>query len=439
MSIDLPGKPKDFFFEHLILAAYNSVGYYIEHNIVERVSGNDILELDGFATLFNKSSTKSILVECKSSTHGFSDLFKTAGWMKYLNIENGALVGPSNEKDKKDEILKQKGTELGVDLIFCDDSETAIKEFISLYCDEDTIITPIELETWRFYYLLENKIFRDLKNKQKSCPDGIKRFCCLQNYYDRINNGIFFTRNLVDRIDEIYTLYRENVNITAKCSEEISGSDFDQDVETVDPGQFHYTFIDCKYSDLQIAAFLEHKARFTILKNAIEYSILVNNGVLDDRTSTNYKFLGMDIDKFNLLPESFRNGITVIENEPYYYLYPIFWQYFFNVFGGFILLDKLDKEYELISEMVGIPIDQINNALSSYDKLFPNQWFVTNTYSKIRHLKMMPPAFMGLGAIFRLWRYTSSQKYEDIESINQYAIKDLTKWHQCGYEVLSKK
>ena len=46
-------------------------------------------------------------------------------------------------------------------------------------------------------------------------------------------------------------------------------------------------------------------------------------------------------------PSNIDTGLGIISQQPYFYLYPRFWQVFIYGFGGFILLDKEQQEKEL--------------------------------------------------------------------------------------------
>jgi len=82
---------------------------------------------------------------------------------------------------------------------------------------------------------------------------------------------------------------------------------------------------------------------------------------------------------YDILPSSFTEGISELSKHKYFYLYPIFWQWFLWGFGGFIMLDKKEEELKLLSNKTGIPVDEVENALKVYNILFPtknNNWFV---------------------------------------------------------------
>jgi hypothetical protein len=71
--------------------------------------------------------------------------------------------------------------------------------------------------------------------------------------------------------------------------------------------------------------------------------------------STTRKLLGF---QFPNAPQSFLDGFKQIGTHEYFYLYPIFWQSFFWLFGGFILKDYEKEDYEALSRATGIPVDQ---------------------------------------------------------------------------------
>jgi hypothetical protein len=50
-----------------------------------------------------------------------------------------------------------------------------------------------------------------------------------------------------------------------------------------------------------------------------------------------------------------------------------------------------------------------------------------------------PGPFEGLGAFFRLIRYSDSREYSGIGLKAEYAENDLVKWNDLGYQVLSGK
>jgi hypothetical protein len=114
------------------------------------------------------------------------------------------------------------------------------------------------------------------------------------------------------------------------------------------------------------------------------------------------------------------------------------------IFGGFILKDYEEKEYENLSQKTGIPIDEIPTALESYQILFPHDdgWFMDLQNSNIKLMKMFPVPFMGVGANYRLYLYTQSDKserFKDLKLTGEHTLNDLVKWNNLAVKVLKNE
>ncbi len=64
----------------------------------------------------------------------------------------------------------------------------------------------------------------------------------------------------------------------------------------------------------------------------------------------NKKILGLNISLLDWLPSLFKKGLNTISKHKYFHKYPIFWQWFMWIFGGFVLKDYESKEYEILSK-----------------------------------------------------------------------------------------
>ena len=109
------------------------------------------------------------------------------------------------------------------------------------------------------------------------------------------------------------------------------------------------------------------------------------------------------------------------------------------LFGGFILKDYKEKEYEVLSQKTGIPIEEISNALKAYQILFPRDdgWFMDlSPASNIKMMKIFSVPFMGVGANYRRLIYTESGKFEDLELTGMHTLNDLIKWNNLTVKVL---
>jgi hypothetical protein len=437
-SVRLPDLPKGKEFEEYISAFFQSGGYYIERNIIERGT-EEVLELDIITTDYSSSPPEIKLLEVKSGDWGFSDLFKLRGWMYYLNISKGVFVASKVRENLN--FFKEKAKRLDIDLVVISclsESKEALSELINNRTIED-----VDISTWRFSYWVERNLLKRLIHKKKSHQDK-KCFKDLEDYYFKVNSGVFFIENIVEKVDRLYSTFQKFPRISAKCGNELIGNTFDGEYDTLPAEIYKDTYYKCSYNDIQISTFIEHRARLAILKNAIDYKLYKKAGIENKTKDMPFlKILGLN-EKFLLclLPSSFQEGLDNISNHKYFHRYPIFWQWFMWIFGGFILKDFEKKEYEVLSQKTEIPIDEIPNALESYQILFPRDdgWFMDlSQTSNIKLMKMFPVPFMGIGANYRRLIYTESKEFKDLNLTGMHTLNDLIKWNNLTVEVLKNE
>lgn len=144
----------------------------------------------------------------------------------------------------------------------------------------------------------------------------------------------------------------------------------------------------------------------------------------------------------DMLPQSLQQGMENLKNHKCLHLYPSFWQWFMWHFGGFILVDLQDREYELISQKTGVPEDEIDNALSSYSVLFGGTKWVRDysDYGNYKFIFQFPCVFRGVGANVRRIYYTEEGKFEELRDVlsGQYTYSDLLRWNNSLVELLVK-
>ncbi len=435
-SVSLPDLPKGKEFEEYISAFFQSGGYYIERNIIER-GPEEVLELDIITTDYSKSPPQINLLEVKSGNWGFSDLFKLRGWMEYLNISKGVFI-TSKEKSNLDFFKKIAG-KLKIDLIVIANLSES-KEALSKVINNRTI-KDVDIKTWRFSYWVERNLLKRLNNKKKSHPDK-KCFKSLEEYYFEVNSGIFFTEDSIQKLYKLYSTFQKFPRISAKCGYELLGKSFDDDYDNLPLKIYDDTYYKCSYNDIQISTFIEHRARLAILKNAIDYK-LYKEAAVENKTKNKpfSEISGLNFETFllDLLPSSFKDGLDTISKQKYFHKYPVFWQWFMWIFGGFILKDYEEQEYQILSQKTEIPIDEISNVLESYQILFPRDdgWFMDlSPTSNIKLMKMFPVPFMGIGANYRRLIHTKSKKFEDLKLTGMHTLNDLIKWNNLVVDVL---
>ena len=442
--VSLPKLPKGKIFEEYVSAFFQSAGQYIERNIIER-SIEEILELDVIATDYNFKLPDIKLIEVKSGNWGFPDIFKIKGWIDYLNIEKGMLI----VKNKKDNFnfKKEKAKELNIKLDLFSNLDKAEKGLSKLINNSDKI-SSLDVNIWRFSYWIERSLLERLNHKKKTHKNK-RCYKALEKYYFDLNCGIFFTENIIQKLGSLFSTFQKYPHISAKCGHEIMGESFEDDFFLLPKQIFKETYYDCKYTDIQISTFIEHRARLAILKNVVDY-ILYKNAGYANKTEGEFEIKVKDeIIKIPLtdwsLPNQFDKKIDLIAKHKYFYRYPVFWQWFMWAFGGFILKDYEEKEYEILSSKTGIPSNEIPNAFKAYEILFPismgGNWFsdLSSKNINVKILKMFPAPFLGLGAHYRKWLYVGSGKYKDLKLTGINTMDKLFQWVNLAVEVLQKE
>jgi hypothetical protein len=438
-KVQLPKFPTHSEFEDYTAALLRLGKYYIERNLAFR-DIEKILELDIVLTDYESEQPELQVVEVKSGDWGFPDLFKVFGWMKYLEIPKGLFIAKKNKENI--EFIQKVAREMKIDLFVIPDisdvQSILVKVLPAISVDN---VVEIDLSHWRFSCWLERCMIEHLWFKKRRNRE-VKCYGALCNYYQEINGGIFFIENIVERVDKLYSTYmNEYPHITAKTAHELVGADFDDDYDDIPRKIYEDTFFKCKYTDIQSSMLIEHRARLALLKSAVDYMLYKNAGVSARTQDVTKSILGFEYSLMKTIPETFRKGLVELSSHRYFHKYPVFWQWFLWVFGGFILKDYEEQEYHILSEKTGIPEGEIDNAFNCYQILFPTEdgWFLEYPDSMVKHMKLFPVPFMGVGANYRLWLYCEGDKkdYNDLKTRGTYTVNDLIKWNNLAVEVLS--
>lgn len=432
-TVSLPSLPKDREFEEYVSAYLQASGLYVERSIINREE-EEILELDIITTEYSDSSApEETLIEVKSGSWGFSEIFKLIGWGNYLNLENIDLV--VCKKKGNQEFYEKKASDIGVQLRYhSNDTDNPDGSDIA----NNELVDPLDIANWRFSYWLERVLFNKLTTKKKSLKSK-KCYKALDNYLFTINSGIFFTKNIIKRADKIYDAYKEQPHLSAKVGNELDGKDFDDEHETIPTNIFGDTFYKSQFNDISISTYVEYRARLALLKAAVDFSLFEKYGI-EERIKHEIKMLGLSFSLKNMLPDSFLEGLEEIKKHSHYESYPILWQHFLWLFGGFILEDYKEHEYKILSMKTGVPVEEVENALKAFDLLFPipGGWFnPSNANSNITHLKMFSMPFMGIGANYRRLMYGGEDGYDGLTLTGTYTRSDLRSWNNLVVDVLT--
>jgi hypothetical protein len=438
--IILPNIPKDRYYEDFVAAELCAIGYYIERSIEQR-DPTQVLELDIVTTKFTAEGVNKTICEVKSGGWGISDVFKVKGWLDYLIYDKGLFVTLNSTNADYDK-LKEIAHKIRIDLVnlVITAENRDISELNQAYGETslDTNLHDCIVTVLRYAYALERNFVTYARTLTKS--QDLQSYVDINDFIYIVNQHSFFQENSTARITEIFGAYTKYKNLTAKTDYEMLTGHYKSDADDVilSTGSYNelYYKVTPKKTPLHIAQYAELVCRLTILRLCVEETGFTPN--INDFLRSLQQMT---------LPNNLQSGILELKSHKYYYLYPYFWQIFVYVFGGIILKDKLDDEFELLSKITGIPTDEIGNALSAFDILFPLQdgnWLFdvsTKSDSHLRILMFAPTPLYGLGANFRrlVYRKTNEVKFEEfgkqLKGLHTY--NDLLKYNQILIKYLA--
>jgi hypothetical protein len=429
-AITLPDIPQSAdALEDYVAALFQSAGYFVEKNIIERDSHTEILELDVVGTSYDDEIPLSVLAEAKSGQWGFHDIFKVLGWMTYLQIPQGAFFVSESKKDPA--LVQQKMRSLNMKLVCLDDFANPTQRFEE--AGFSSVSDCLLLKVWRYAYWIERRLIDRLRIHKNACSlcEGSST---AMRYHDLINNGIFFVNDIRDRLNQLYKAYGEHPRLSCGVALEMDGGEFDPDEICTESTHFSEATLGGKHDPVQACFYLEHRARLSILKAAIDWVCLSEQGYAA-ATSGSGSMKVSDL----LLRSSFREGLNQLKSEPYFKRYALFWQVFLWGFGGFYMEDRKDTEFKWLAEQTEIPVEEIPRALRVFDMLFPlpqGSWLAQPGPTHCTIVKLVPAAFRGLGVNQRFWRYG----YKTIEDFGykDHTKDDLVTWNKNVYDLLAE-
>ncbi|MFI9495663.1 MULTISPECIES: hypothetical protein [Streptomyces] len=421
---DIPGAGEEL--EDYIAALFQASGHFVEKQIVESDPA-DLLELDIVTTDYTGEEAVRRLTEVKGGKWGYTDLFKVVGWMQYLKIQQGAFF---HTRWDDRETAPGRMKPLGLDVVCFDDFETAPEHFEEM--GFGAFVEPKLIGLWRHSYCVERRLVKLINERAKKGEEGAK---AAKTYHRQINNGTFFARAPEESLAMLYEAYGEHPRLTLGYAQELDGGTFDPQTPPAISTSYQAMFRG-KYPELQACAYFEHRARLSILKAAVDYGLAHPEGPPEFGMSEDGKSFSFQGLTYHALPATFHSGMSWLREQPNFRLYATFWQQLLWAWGGFYLDDREEKEFDWMSKISGIPVEEIPTALEAFDRFFPisDGWFVTAGPTDVRMVRMVPWVFQGLGAHLRRGQYESD--FSKLDPSSRFTRSDLAKRINCTVDFL---
>lgn len=418
--------------EDYTAALFQAAGYFVEKSLVQRDPA-DVLELDIVATRYWDVLPSSLLAEVKGGGWGYHDLFKVIGWMRYLGLPSAAFFVKTCD-DRDFEAVRLRMAPLNLAVVHFENFDDPAALFATAGFGQ--IASEMDVAVWRHSYSVERRLAKVLTDRVKS-HKGQQGAAAALAYHRLVNDSIFFQETVLGRMHALYDAYKQHPKLSLACAIEAEGGLYDPAVEPTDNALMREAMREGKHPFLQACFYTEHRARLALLKAAVDYccenpegispydpALVVNDGKIDL-----YELW------LHSLPQSFKDGIAWLVQQPTFRRYALFWQQFLWGWGGFYLDDRAEQEFELMAARCGIPTAEIPVALQAFDRFFPSGgWLVAPGWTCARRVKMMPTYFQGVGVYHRRLLYGWNELYEVKSS--GYTGQDMARWNNAAVEFL---
>lgn len=427
MTIRLPNRPSGDEYEDLTAAAVRSFGYFTETKIELRGEHNPMLEVDVVGTPAGDAFRDRILVEAKKDGCKFKYLFKVSGQRQYLGIDRGYVLSPREiaERDRPDFAEIEGGTEVECRTLspdaddFADHLDGLLEPCVEV---EPDIRGAVALAGW-YAHIAQRLAYREFA---RYCRDHDTELTQTARDYDWATQQAFFEPEPLWRVRALYDAYAEATKLSGQFMDALA-----EEHDLPDSSRIKRE-IERTHSHLwiQYMMLLEHRARFGIVKNAMDHLLQAQEedaneeGGLDETWALRA-----------MMPDSFLEGMAELEDFPFRRHVPLLFQVFLEGFGGFMHLND-DRDREAIGNLCGIPSDHVEPGLLLLDRFFPAEgtdwsWFATSR-DEMLWLKLVPGVVRGTGCFLRQSLF-ELENYRD-----QFAEMGwlLSHWHNALYHTL---
>lgn len=445
VTLQLPQIPKDCYYEDYVAAILNAGGYYLDRSVHRTEDGLDLLELDVVATKFEPDHYENTIIEVKSGGWGIKDLFKVNGWLNFLSHNKAAFIYQIAPEDKDEATMQAIAKNLKIDLLsnpLLADGKIDDTAILKAFGIDLTNVPKHAVRALRYAYDIERVMLDYIhvfsrENGNYQTPGRVYQ------YFRKLIDESFFIKDPLSRLRFLTDLSTDHRNIACILEKELKGKGvlsadkcvfFDNLFEIENPAN-----MECRPVD--VALYVQLLNRLLTLKGITEY-------ILTPQTPATTKFdefvkkLSYDSQNTNVI-----QAIEALKKRPFYYLYPYFFQIFFFVYGGFFMMSRKDEEYRVLSEITGVPVNEIDSALSFWDILFPvsSSWMKTMNHQGLYYMQFVPAPLRGLGVNYRRHLYApdytedSDELFNNLKSlVSVHCYNDMIHWNNAAYIMLKE-
>jgi hypothetical protein len=421
--------PKGWELEDFVAAHFISRGCYVETGVTER-NPDEILELDLFWTDYQKEPPEQHPVEVKSGDWGLADIFKFYGWTRYLSLNPGEFICKEPCGRINPNTIKHIQERTGISLLQVSKPEDTESHFKALLEREPAWEKLPGL--WRYSFWAQRRLLQSLGEaiRNKTCPTSAK---AAKDYHQLINDAVFFIPDITQRINDLLSAHFDHKELGKSAAFEIEtgNNNFEDPPDTK---TFKAAIYQGQWFPVQACLYLAHRARLYILKTIVDYWLAREQGKLK-KAIIKIGQTSINLTNASLTP-AMQSSINELSSSKSFRLFPVFWQVFLWGWGGFLLKDRLDEEYACLEKETGIPRNEIDIALSAFEKLFPVKggWFREPRNDSRKLLILMPAAMRGLGA-FRRRVLIDVENYSDL-GYHDSTTARLSLDHNAGAQLL---
>lgn len=416
MTITFPKEPNPKQYEDFVAACLTAHGYFTETRLVLRIDSREVLELDVVATPSGDNFPTRMIVEAKSGYSGLRDIFTLYGWMQYLDINKGSMVhlNPSEDDGGQGAFAEVCGrtnitcSRLSPDMTDFDFNK--IGQASNMLSNTQRV--KLILVGW-YRNIAQRIAYSEFIHRCKTVPDP--EMAKARNY-ERSVIGSFFAPAPILAASRLYEAYQASPNLVGEMESYLA------EKNTCAP-QVIWNKVENtnEYLWLQYLMFLEHRARLSIIKNALHHKIDPENPRILKEWKDMYE---------RIMPDNFRQGIEKIHSHKHALRIPYLLQLFIELFGGFHFPGP---DEDLLATISSIPKEDISECLDFMDYFFPfeKKWFFTR--GTMKAMKLIPGYLHGTGCFLRFLMY-GLQRYED--GFDNEIAGILSEWHSALYNTL---